>query len=230
MNTLKCMQCGKDSPEHTFRFFAVNVSTSASGAGDRQAAAQEKLSGVEKLDICETCLAKGKKSHSITKLVVGLITGFVLFMIFFYFMFNYALNDAGTFGDSFWDIVLISLGFGVICAVVSFVSARKTNRAFLAAMILDKIKGSAVSGTKYIPAGRDAYLDKAGKLTEINFRKKSGLKTELAGELYRLISANRGDQLVDEILTQKTETDSEQPAVSAPLDDEELRQYAASLR
>ena len=214
MDNLTCMKCGKASPEHVLRFFTVNVNVSSYTRGNtRVTTTQERIAGVEKYAVCEECIVKKRKSHTIACSLGGLAAGFLGSLLLMMM-----LTGSRVSTRNIGAVVGLAAIAGVVIAIITFVNTMKTHQAFLAAMLLRSQKGRAASGMKYVPVYRDAYISpKTGKVDESIFKSKNGLKTKVGNLLFTLISADVGNQLVDEILAKQNNTNTVNPSTSASL-------------
>lgn len=218
MNTGVCIKCGKPNPEHTQRFFAIKViaNSSTSYQGRKQittTVTNESFVGAERIQVCDECIRKKRLSNSVFTAIGVLFASFLALLILFAWVIN------GETGKKVSDYFLVIAIIASIIAVIMFFVGMKKEDPFVGELLLKKMKGEEANQICYVPVEPNWYLksDKSGVDLEV-FKKKTGLKTNLADGLFlTCIALGMGDATVDQIVDgngQQEEINTEQASLS----------------
>ena len=221
MSDLKCFNCEKDDPEHTYRFvrISVNVVEDSVRKGNVETTATrtvEKFDGVERASVCNTCVKKKRRAGKILGAVVGFLIVILMFLL--------AIPVLQTVPDDTIAAVLISaLVIGLGLGIFMFILIGRTSKVqfILARMLERKTTGDDNSsfdrdrktGTstykeisyRFLPVDPELYTPKGSSGPTLEcFRKNTGLRTDIYKAVYEMfIASGNGNSFVDEILEKK---------------------------
>lgn len=208
MNTEKCIGCEKDSPEFKQQFLVVNVETSSDTAYSRsyktkttETTVKETFVGTDSCAICAECVKRARKRDTLvdmlTVLVGAVFCTLVVPRLFLLMMTD--LNDAEkTLIKSVFLAIMAALG--VLAILLIMVSRLRMETPFVIARLYKRRYGHKDGGNKYIPLQGGLYCKKRSTIPDLElFKKKTGLKTHLAEELfYRYIASGDGGRAATE--------------------------------
>ena len=211
MENERCCKCGREHPEYTYRFVAVDQSSTSSTAyqGTKQVTTTtttEQFKGVDRASFCIDCIKKKRITNAITTSLGVLAAGFIFSFILIAFCVSKAKNANGGL------MALASLGVGVVAGIIAFIVCMIKENPFVAGEILSKIRkntsfgqtganiGSNTSKTmRYVPVDSGFYIAKNASQPDLQtFQNKSGLKTNVGVYVFTLfIAPGNGNGLVD---------------------------------
>lgn len=214
MENERCCKCGREHPEYTYRFVAVDQSSTSSTAyqGTKQVTTTtttEQFKGVDRASFCIDCIKKKRITNAITTSLGVLAAGFIFSFILIAFCVSKAKNANGGL------MALASLGVGVVAGIIAFIVCMIKENPFVAGEILAKIRkntsfgeaganfGSNTSKTmRYVPVDSSFYIAKNASQPDLQtFQNKSGLKTNVGVYVFTLfIAPGNGNGLVDLML------------------------------
>ena len=213
----RCIQCGKQAPEHTARFAAVNASSVSQTAysGRKRittTTTTESFAGADRCAACEACVRKNRRLHAVGGGLLGMFGGFFGLVVL-----AAAVCGSAYFNEHAKGILLTGLAVSLALGTALIVKELREPAPFVLARLLRKARGPAAAGKTYVPVDRTLYFPKDGAAPDLGvFKSRTGLKTGV-GELVfmQFILTGMGDALADGLLEQQAARAAEEGGAGA---------------
>lgn len=206
MNTESCIKCGKENPEITQQFIVVKVETNSNTTYSRsyktkttETTVKETFIGTDACVVCEECVKRERKRDTIVDMIAMLV-GAVIIALGVPYLFSIGIDDLNEAEKIVCRnaLFIIFAALGVLAILLIMISRLRTETPFVIARLYKRRYGLKDYGIKYIPVQSGLYCRKKSEIPDLElFKKKSGLKTQLAERLfYQLIVPGTGGSLV----------------------------------